>query len=103
LSYARAPFLADASRILSDTYAERPRTIAHLCVTGTQRCNEYLGLRTQVTFSSWTPVPGMQSQRLVELLVPRAATHYVTGRGALDYLDEPLLASNGIEVRVMAY
>jgi hypothetical protein len=103
LNYARTPFLADALRIISDIYAERPRTIAHLCVSGTQRCNEYLGLRTQVTFSSWTPVPSMQSMRLVELLVPRGASTYVTGRGALDYLDEPLLASNGIDVRVMEY
>lgn len=101
--YARAPFLHDAQRILADVYAERPRTIAHLSISGMQRCAEFLGLRPQVTLSSWTPLRSTSSRRLVDLLVPRRTTRYVSGRGALDYLDEPLLAANGIEVRVMAY
>lgn len=102
-NYARAPFLADAVQILNDSYAERPVTIAQLCITGLRRCIAYLGLTPLETVSSATPVAGKQTERLVELLVPRGATRYVTGLGALDYLDEPRLAAHGIEVLVMAY
>ncbi len=103
LSYARAPFLAAARAILEDVYAERPRTIAELDIAALERCCAELGLRPAFGRASATPVAGAKTDRLVELLVPRGATRYVTGLGALDYLVEPQLAAAGIEVRVMAY
>jgi hypothetical protein len=102
-AYARAPFVREMCALVNDVYAERPETIAQLDIAATRRCAAELGLRPEVTISSATPVGGTQTVRLVELLTPRATTTYVTGRGALDYLDEPLLASHGIDVRVMAY
>ena len=102
-NYARAPFVKAMCALVADVYGERPRTIAEVAIAGTRRCADELGLRPELTFSSSTPVAAMRSERLVELLVPRGTTTYVTGRGALDYLDEPLLARNGIEVRVMEY
>jgi hypothetical protein len=101
-SYARAPFVNAMCALVNDVYAERPETISQLDIVATRRCTTELGLHPEVTISSATPVEGTQTVRLVELLAPRTTT-YVTGRGALDYLDEPLLASHGIEVRVMAY
>jgi hypothetical protein len=102
-AYARAPFAADMLAIVSDVYAEKPVTIAQVAIAGTQRCAAYLGLRPAITLSSETPVAATQSLRLVELLEQRKTTTYITGLGALNYLDEPLLAAHGIEVRVMAY
>ncbi len=55
------------------------------------------------TRASSTPVDGAKTDRLAALLVPRGATRYVTGLGALDYLDAPHLAAVGIDVRVMQY
>jgi len=103
MSYARAPFNSRAQAIMSDVYAERPRTIAELDITALERCCAELGLRPAFTRASATPVDGAKTDRLVALLVPRGTTRYVTGRGALDYLNEPQLAAAGIEVRVMEY
>ncbi|MDB5069497.1 MAG: hypothetical protein JWM87_608 [Candidatus Eremiobacteraeota bacterium] len=103
MSYARAPFAAAALAILDDVYAERPRTIADLDIAGIERCSAELGLRTAFTRASSTPVVGAKSERLVALLRPRGATAYVTGLGALDYLEEATFAAAGIDVRVMAY
>ena len=103
MSYARAPFAAAARALLSDVYAERPRTIAELDIAGTERCCAALDLHPAFSRSSATPADASQTERLVALLVPRGATRYVTGMGALNYLDEPRLAAAGIEVRVMRY
>lgn len=103
MSYARAPYLSVARAILEDIYGERPRTIGELDIAALERCCAELGLRPTFTRASATPVVGVKTERLVKLLTPRSATHYVTGLGALDYLDEPLLAAAGIEVRVMDY
>jgi hypothetical protein len=103
MSYAHAPFVAAAQTILADVYADRPRTIAELDVTALERCCAELELRPRFTRASSTPVDGAKTDRLAALLVPRAATCYVTGLGALDYLDAPQLAAAGIDVRVMQY
>jgi hypothetical protein len=103
MSYARAPHLARARAIVEDIYAERPRTIGELDMAALERCCSELSLRPTFTRASATPVTGAKTERLVELLTLRGATRYVTGLGALDYLDEPLLAAIGVEVHVMAY
>jgi hypothetical protein len=103
MSYSRAPFVAIARAIVEDVYGQRPRTIAELDMVAIERCCAALGLRPAFTRASDTPVAGAKTDRLVALLVPRGATRYVTGLGALDYLDEPQLAAAGIEVRVMQY
>lgn len=103
LNYARAPHLASARALLTDVYAERPRTIADLDIAALERCCAELGLRPAFTRSSQTPVATAKTERLVDLLAPRGATRYVTGLGALDYLDDRLLRDAGIAVDVMAY
>jgi hypothetical protein len=103
MSYARAPFVANAQSIVADVYAERPKTIAELDIAALERCCAELGLHPTFTRASATPVDGAKTDRLVALLVPRGANAYVTGLGALDYLDEPQLAGAGVEVRVMQY
>jgi len=103
MSYARAPFLGAAQRILTDVYAERPRTIAQLDIAALERCCAELELRPHFTLASSTPVDGAKTDRLAALLVPRGATCYVTGLGALDYLDAPQLTGAGIDVRAMRY
>ncbi len=103
MSYARAPHCAMARTIIDDVYAMRPRTIAELDIAALERCAAELGLRATFSRSSLTPVDGVKSERLVALLRPRGATRYITGHGALHYLDEVPFAAAGIEVRVMAY
>ena len=103
MSYARAPFAATARSIMSDVYAEHPRTIAELDIAALERCAAELRLKTTFTRASATPVGGVKSDRLVNLLRPRGATRYITGHGALNYLDEAAFTEAGIEVRVMDY
>jgi hypothetical protein len=103
MSYARARHLATARAIVTDVYAMRPRTIAELDIAALERCAGELGLRARFSRASETPVGGAKSERLVALLRPRDATRYVTGHGALHYLDEAPFAAAGIEVHVMAY
>ena len=103
MSYARAPYCATAGAIVADVYATRPRTIAELDIAALERCAAELGLRATFSRASETPVDGAKSERLVALLRPRGATRYITGHGALHYLDEAPFAAAGIGVRVMAY
>jgi hypothetical protein len=102
-AYARAPHRDAMLRIVDEVYAARPRTIAELDIAGTERCCAELGLRPAFSRASSTPVDGAKTERVLALLRARGATCYVTGLGALNYLDEPALAADGIAVHVMEY
>jgi hypothetical protein len=101
--YARAPFVDSMCMLVDDIYGQHPRTIAELDMTALERVCAQLGLRPVFSRSSTTPVTTVQTQRLLDLLAPLGATAYVTGHGALGYLDEPLMAAQGVTVRVMEY
>lgn len=101
--YARAPFAADMTALVEDVYAARPHTIAQLDIDATERVCAYLGLRPRFSRASASPARSASTARVAELLRDRGATRYVTGLGALNYLDEPALAREGVQVDVMAY
>ena len=103
MTYARAPHVARMLALVDAVYDARPATIAELDIVAVERCAAELGLRPTFTRSSQTPLQTSKTDRLIELLVPRGATAYVTGLGALNYLDEPALAAAGVDVRVMQY
>ncbi len=103
MSYARAPFLRDAIALLTEVYDPKPATIGALDIAAIERCAAYLGLQPTFSLASQTPVTMAKTDRLVGLLGQRGTKRYITGLGALDYLDEPMLAAQGIEVRVMSY
>jgi hypothetical protein len=102
-AYARAPYLNDAVALVDAVYAARPRTIADLDIAGIESTCAYLGLRRRFSCASASPAHAKSTARVAELLRERGATRYVTGLGALGYLDERGLAHEGVQVEVMQY
>jgi WbqC-like protein len=101
--YAHAPFAAEMVALVEDVYAARPHTIAQLDIDAIERVCAYLGLRPHFSRASDSPAQSTSTARVAELLRARGATRYVTGLGALNYLDEPALARDGVRVDVMEY
>ena len=102
-AYARAPFVQDMIALVEAVYAARPATIAELDIAGTERACDYLGLKPRFSRASDSPARSRSTERVAELLRERGATRYVTGLGALNYLEEPALAAHGVAVEVMEY
>jgi WbqC-like protein family len=102
-AYARAPFAERMIALVERVYAARPRTIADLDVAGIESACEELGLQRRFSRASASPARSKSTARVADLLRERGATRYVTGLGALNYLDEPALAREGVSVEVMEY
>jgi hypothetical protein len=102
-AYARAPHARMMLGVVQDVYAARPETIADLDIIAIEAVCQIIGCVPVFSRTSQTPTPLRQTERLVELLRPHAPCIYVTGHGALAYLDESLMQSHGIDVRVMDY
>ena len=65
--------------------------------------NQWLGIQTRITSSEDYPAPNERTERLVSICRLAAATEYVSGPAAKDYLDESLFREAGIAVRWFNY
>ncbi len=102
-AYARAPHRDAMLALARDVLDPAPASIGELNAAALERIAAALGLHPRFARSSAHPSAAKATQRLVELCLAHGATRYVTGHGALAYLDEALFAQHGIAVEVMEY
>ena len=101
--YAQAPFFDLMFEIANEIYAYSSNNLAAFNRHAIERISNWLGLAPQFICSSDLGIGGSSTQRLVELCRHFGADTYVTGLGALNYLDYSQFESNKISVRYMAY
>ena len=102
--YARAPHFEEHRPWLEKMYADPPRLLADFTIELTVGLARRLGIReTRFLRSSELVVTGTKTERLVEVLKKVGATHYLSGPSARSYLQEPLLAEQGIALEWMHY
>lgn len=104
-SYRKTPFLTDAIDIFDDVTGHRPEMLSELGIGSLMAVADYLGLTGSTTFltSSDLAIPGSSSQRLLDICIGQNAAVYLTGHGALNYLDHNLFEQRGVEVRYIKY
>ncbi len=104
-AYARAPYAADMLALVESVYAHRDDTIAALAIRGIEAVCAYFGLAAGRRFlqSSELETGGSGSERVLAIVQRLGGSVYVTGHGALNYLQHGLFEQKGIEVRYMDY
>ena len=102
-NYARAPHFKALMELAERIYAFPEENLARFNERAIEEIAAWLGLRTRFLRSSELGIAGRSTQRLVEICRNLGATHYITGLGALKYLDHDHFESQGIAVRYMDY
>src|SRR5262245_27444671 len=102
-AFRDAPCRADAIAIAEGVLDAGDRWLSRLNIRATETVCAYLGVDRRFVLASEMAVHGRGTERLIGLLAKLDATHYVTGHGAVDYLDHPALEAAGIEVSYMDY
>lgn len=103
-SYGRAPYFSHYAAILKDVYDQRSEFLADLIIELIIRIAGVLGVAdTRFIRSSSLASAGTKTDRLLTILKPLGATHYITGPAAKNYLDENKLADSGISIEYMTY
>lgn len=104
-SYKKTPFVSDAVAIYNDVIGRRPETLSELGIGSVMAIADYLGLTDGTAYltSSDLAIPGSSSQRLLDVSTAQDAGVYLTGHGALNYLNHDLFESSGVEVRYIKY
>ncbi len=101
--YARAPFRETMLGIAKEVYAYETNNLAEFNRHAIEFISEWLGLKPRFLSSSELGIEGSSTKRLVDLCVYCKADKYVTGLGALKYLDYNQFEEKGILVQYMKY
>ncbi|MBK7395747.1 MAG: WbqC family protein [Myxococcales bacterium] len=103
-AYAKAPYLDAMMAVAEATYAVDSPWLLDWTVAGLDALLSAFALRPpRVVFSSELGIPGANSNRVLDIVMHLSGTTYVTGRGALDYLDHQKFEQAGVDVRYVRY
>lgn len=104
-AYARAPFRSDMLALVDRVFNEPADTLADVTRCSMRGLSGYFGIDTGTRYedSSTLGIAGRSSERLLAIVHALGGTEYVTGHGALRYLDHALFERAGVSVSYMDY
>jgi len=104
-SFKDAEYRTDAIELFDEIHSNSQINLAELTIKSVMVIANYFDLTQGKEFfrSSELKVNGKSSNRLFELTRKVAGSKYITGLGALNYLDHNLFEEGGIEVEYIKY
>src|SRR6266498_380428 len=102
-AYARRPYFNLMFELVEKIYSQPTDNLAEFNITAIGEIAQWLGLAPQFMRSSAMGVGGASTERLVALCEAANCDVYVTGHGALKYLNHQQFEDKGISVHYMDY
>lgn len=102
-NYAKAPFVGEMLDIVRTVYKVSTPRLSELNCLATETVAEYFDLCPMFVKSSDYGMDAASSERLLQLMQALRGTIYITGHGALHYLNHELFERNGIRVEYIDY
>ncbi len=104
-SYRKTAFLGDAIDLFDSVHSNRFETLSDLGIASIKALVSYFKLDGDVLFldSSSLGIQGVSSKRLLDITKVLGGNRYLTGHGALNYLNHDLFEKSGVEVHYMNY
>jgi hypothetical protein len=102
-AYARRPSFRLMFELVEKIYGQPTDNLAEFNITAIEQIAEWLGLAPRFIHSSAMGVEGASTERLVALCEAVDCDVYVTGHGALNYLNHQQFEDKGISVQYMDY
>ena len=104
-SFSAAPYNEEALKIFDKVINKNDKGLADLNKNSIMEVTKYLSLENSTSFKSSSEMfaVGTSSERLLDLCKKSGCDIYLTGHGALNYLDHNLFERNSIEVFYIKY
>jgi hypothetical protein len=104
-SYRKTRFIDDAISLFDTVHKNEYEILSELGRATIKSLLKYYGLDQGIIFSDSVNLnaQGSSSERLINITKSVKGGVYLTGHGALNYLDHNLFENNGIEVRYIDY
>ena len=105
-AYKTAPYFAQVfEELVKKIYALETDLVAEFCMYSMNEIMRYVDIAIQPQRTSELPIPDelSGSRRVLEHCLLLKADRYVTGMGALDYIDYDLFEEHGVRIEYMQY
>jgi hypothetical protein len=104
-TYARAPFLKEMLALVDEVLDSTTDELAQIARRSMLVVHRYFGFGNPQRWHSSAElgIRGAGSQRVLDIVKALGGTRYVTGLGALNYLDHERFDQSGIAVEYMSY
>lgn len=102
-SLSQRRYSSIAMALAEEIYDTPDNNLAAFNIQAIERISQALGQKTTFVRSSDLGIGGRSSARLIGICKAFQATRYVTGHGALNYLDHDAFESEGVAVDYMDY
>lgn len=105
--YRTAPCYSELVSLLDDLYGYETDLMCEFCIHGIETIAEYFGLSRQaskqVFRSSNLGIPLQSTERVVAIVKHFSGDNYISGLGAMNYIDYEQFESEQIQLRYMDY
>ena len=104
-NFSKTPFKDDALDIVNDVYKKNFRYISDLSKASMMRLCEYFNIDKKLKIKDILDlrIDGSSSKRVLETVKKVGGKTYITGHGAMNYLDHSIFEKDGIKVKYMNY
>ena len=102
-AYSRAPHFEEMFETVQEIYSFQTDHLSDFNINAIQVISQWLGLTPQFGYASRNEIGGSSTQRLVDLCKSTGCDNYVTGLGALKYLDHEKFEKKNVSVCYMDY
>lgn len=104
-AYAKAPFVDDALKLVEAVYGKEYETIDQLSIASLDAVCRYFGLHAGRKFidAKSLNIEGCSSRRVLDIVLALGGDTYITGLGALQYLDHGIFEDHGVSILYMDY
>jgi len=101
--YAKAPFFEEMYALVEDVYNPPSDFLSDLNIRGIEITARYFDLKPRFMISSGFGTTTHSTQKLVDIARLLGAQRYITGLGALKYLEHEKFEAQNIKVEYMKY
>lgn len=102
-NYSKAPYSEEMFDIVRTAYSLKTDRLSELNIFILEKISRYFGISTEFKTSSNYNIMGVSSERVLEFVRKFNGSVYITGHGALNYLDHELFERHSIRVEYMDY
>ena len=102
-SYAKAPFFEEMFTLAEKFYIQTKDFLSEFNLAGIETIADYFGFKPKFILSSELCTSSHSTQKLVDIALLLSARRYITGLGALNYLEYDKFEAINVKVEYMDY
>lgn len=101
--YSESPFYDEMISLVNSVYSFKTNRLSELNMYAIEKIAQYFNISPLFIRSSELNIHSHSSEKVLETVLNMDGTVYITGHGALKYLDHDLFERNGIRVEYIDY